>query len=270
MDAIPTPTDPPVRILATSAGPIAVAEEGDPRAPAVVCSHGLPGSVRDFRYLAPCLAERWRVVRVDMPGFGGSPGAPGTAVGDWAAALVAVTEALELARPALLAHSFSGGAVMLAAASDPRRFRGLALLASLAFRPHRAMRWTPRTYRRLARFSELPGVGSVLAVAVRGLYRSLRIPPPDGRGELLLHLRLIGSVDFGELAAAASSLPLPVLAVAARDDRLSEPAIQDELAEGFPNAERLVFDSGGHHLQKHRAREVAEAVGRRLLDGDLR
>jgi pimeloyl-ACP methyl ester carboxylesterase len=108
-------------------------------------------------------------------------------------------------------------------------------------------------------------LGAGLTIALRWVYRSIGLPPPASRSEVLLHLGLIASVDFDALAAAAHSLPLPVLAVSARDDRLSEPAVQDELAALFPNVERLVFGSGGHHLQKTRADEVAAAVTRRLL-----
>ncbi len=244
-----------------------VAEEGDPGAPAILCTHGLPGSVRDFRYLGPCLATRWRVVRVELPGCGGSPATPGTTVADWARAVTAVADALELERPALLAHSFSGGAVILAAGAAPDRFRGLALVASLGVRPHRAMRWSPEVYRRLLRIAGLPAVGSAFSLVARGLYTSLGIPPPSGRGELHLHLGLLASVDFAVLEATIRSIELPVLAASARDDRLSEPEIQAELANLFPNAERLVFPSGGHHLQKHRAGELADAVTHRLLDG---
>ncbi len=259
------PTDPPTRLLDTAVGPVSVAEEGRLEAPAILCGHGIPGSVRDFRYLGPALAEHWHVVRLDLPGFGGSPAPPGTTVADWTAALGAVADALELERPALLAHSFSGGAVILAAAARPNRYRGIALLASLGVSIHRAMRLPPKVYRRLVRVARRPALGAALAVTLRRVYRMLGLPPPASRTEVLLHLGLIASVDFDALAAAARSLEIPVLAVSARDDRLSEPAVQDELAALFPDVERLVFGSGGHHLQKTRAVEVAAAVTRRLL-----
>ena len=265
MRASHPPTDPPTRLLDTAVGPVSVAEEGRLGAPAILCGHGIPGSVRDFRYLGPELAEHWHVVRLDLPGFGGSPGVPGTTVADWAAALGAVADALELERPALLAHSFSGGAVILAAAAHPERYRGVALLASLGVSTHRALRFPPQVYRRLVPVARQRVLGAGLTIALRGVYRSIGLPPPASRSEVLLHLGLIASVDFDALAAAARSIPLPVLAVSARDDRLSEPAVQDELAALFPNVERLVFGSGGHHLQKTRADEVAAAVTRRLL-----
>lgn len=265
MRADPSPTDPPTRRLDTSVGPIAITEEGDPYAPAILCSHGLPGSVRDFRYLGPALAGRWRVVRLDLPGFGDSPGGRITTLATWSAVYWAVADALVLERPALLAHSFSGGAAILAAAQRPRDCRGLVLIASLGTRPHRALRFDPVVYRRVLRLARVPPIGAVLTLAMRRVYRDLGLPPPAHPRELRLHLGLIASVDFEALADALRSLSVPVLAVSARDDRLSEPAVQDELAALPPDVERLVFGSGGHHLQKTRAAEVAAAVARRLL-----
>jgi len=49
----PLPTsDPEPRLLPLPHGPVAYVDEGPRGAPALVVVHGIPGSVRDFRYLA--------------------------------------------------------------------------------------------------------------------------------------------------------------------------------------------------------------------------
>jgi pimeloyl-ACP methyl ester carboxylesterase len=45
-------------------------EAGDPRAPAILLLHGLPTSSHMFRDLIPLLADRYRVIAPDYPGFG--------------------------------------------------------------------------------------------------------------------------------------------------------------------------------------------------------
>jgi pimeloyl-ACP methyl ester carboxylesterase len=45
-------------------------EAGDAQAPAVLLLHGFPTSSHMFRQLIPALADRYRVVAPDMPGFG--------------------------------------------------------------------------------------------------------------------------------------------------------------------------------------------------------
>jgi pimeloyl-ACP methyl ester carboxylesterase len=43
---------------------------GDPRAPVVLLLHGFPTSSFMFRELIPRLADQYRVIAPDLPGFG--------------------------------------------------------------------------------------------------------------------------------------------------------------------------------------------------------
>jgi pimeloyl-ACP methyl ester carboxylesterase len=45
-------------------------EGGPPDAPAVLLPHGYPCSSFEFRHFMPVLADRWRVIAPDLPGFG--------------------------------------------------------------------------------------------------------------------------------------------------------------------------------------------------------
>src|SRR5579863_2902790 len=45
-------------------------EAGDPKAPALLLLHGFPTSSHMFRGLIPALADRYRVIAPDLPGFG--------------------------------------------------------------------------------------------------------------------------------------------------------------------------------------------------------
>jgi len=68
------PHDPEPQSLGVHSLPVTHTDEGT-RPPAIVLVHGLPGSVRDFRWLGAALRElapEARVVRLDMPGFGGT------------------------------------------------------------------------------------------------------------------------------------------------------------------------------------------------------
>ena len=47
-------------------------EAGDPARPTILLLHGFPTSSHMFRELIPRLAERYRVVAPDLPGFGQS------------------------------------------------------------------------------------------------------------------------------------------------------------------------------------------------------
>ena len=46
---------------------------GPPDAPVVLLLHGFPSSSVQYRHLMPALADRWRLIAPDLPGFGASP-----------------------------------------------------------------------------------------------------------------------------------------------------------------------------------------------------
>lgn len=255
-------SDPEPAIVDTSAGPIALTREGNADHPAVICLHGIPGSHRDFRYLAPLLAESFHVVRLDAPGFAQSPRGGAASVDGWADALWGVADALELQRCVLLAHSFGGASVLYAAARCPERTLGVALLATPGGRRHRGYgppRWV---FAAMAKLARLPLARSRIGELGRRAYVKRGLPPPE-RGDwrtIAHHLQLIGTLRFDRLAAIAHALPCPALVAHCADDPLVEIAIAREQAARFRTSRTLFFLSGGHHVQKNRAAEVASAL----------
>ena len=47
-------------------------EGGDPSLPKLVLLHGFPASSHQYRHLIPALADRFRIIAPDYPGFGNS------------------------------------------------------------------------------------------------------------------------------------------------------------------------------------------------------
>ena len=259
-DGTTTATDPEARMLETRCGVIAVSFEGPERALPVLCVHGIPGSRRDFRYLAPLLARRHRVLRVEMPGFGESPPDGAATLSGWAAVLLGVADAIAADRFALLSHSFGGGAVVHAAMRAGDRLAGAVLLASLGPRRHRAFAMPPAFFAVMARLLAFPLTRGAVAAAGRRFYRRIRLTPPDDWRELYRHTSLLASVDFGAIAADAGRINAPALVVHCDDDRLVQPAIARELAALLPRGRLLEYPTGGHHLQKTRAADLAPAI----------
>jgi pimeloyl-ACP methyl ester carboxylesterase len=262
--ALPT-SDPEPRVFDRRAGRLAYVDEGPKGRPVFVTLHGIPGSARDFRYLAPALtALGLRLVRVDLPGFGGS--AP-----DEAAmrslrvrghAVLELADHLGLDRFGLIGHSMGGGPALLLAARERERVSHLALLASVGLRPHRALGRGLHTFRLLGRLLGWPGVGPLLAPMARAGYRRRRFPGAEAMRarDFAAHFRAIGALDFRALQAAVRSGLPPTLVAWSRDDHLVQASIQEELVAGIPGARALCFDVAGHNLQKSRAPEIAKAL----------
>ncbi|MDJ0341892.1 alpha/beta fold hydrolase [Streptomyces sp. H10-C2] len=99
------------------------AEAGDPDAPPILLVHGFPQHWYTWRHVLPGLSGDYRLICLDMPGFGWSQESPdGYSTDRRAADLVAVLDALGLARVRLLAHDWGAWAGFLACARSPERF----------------------------------------------------------------------------------------------------------------------------------------------------
>ena len=118
-----------------------VIEGGDHEAPPVFLVHGWGCSAYYYRKLVPSLVEAGRrVVALDLRGHGGSDKPvereryTGEAMADF---VERAMDALDLDRPAVVAHSL-GGAIMLdVAARDAGRMSSLTLLAPVGLAPVR-------------------------------------------------------------------------------------------------------------------------------------
>ena len=115
----PTPSDPERQWLHLPRGPFAYTDEGT--GPVVLAIHGCPGSVRDWRWLGHPLASHFRLIRLDLPGFGETPlaTAPGASMEARGDALIQIMDALNIDECILIAHS-AGGVVAMEVASSTK------------------------------------------------------------------------------------------------------------------------------------------------------
>ncbi|WP_158963809.1 alpha/beta fold hydrolase [Chachezhania sediminis] len=100
--------------------------------PDVVLIHGSGGNLRDMTFrLAPALADRYRVIVLDRPGFGYSPRMPGReSIADQANILSQAAQALEADKPVVLGHSYGGAVALAWAVRHPDRLSALVPVAS--------------------------------------------------------------------------------------------------------------------------------------------
>ncbi len=251
------PSDPPRRTVSLATGPASYTDEG--RGPAVVALHGLPGSARDFRWLAPRIAPDARVIRVEMPGFGATPveTAPDLSPTGRARFVLALLDALGVERPVLLGHSMGGVVASAAADLEPDAFRGLALLSSPGLRRHAMLRRLPSGA--LSRLLSRPRLGPAMAPLVRRAFAVAGFPRyPDA--ELYRTLHCVAQTSIPEHAARVHRLALPTLVAWCEDDAIIERDIAEELADACPGGPRLCFARGGHNPQKSHAAEIGQTL----------
>ena len=130
------------RSIGTSVGKISIVEAGtgDP----VLCVHGLGGTKASFLPTVAALAGSYRVIAMDLPGFGESDkplGAPYNA--HWfAQSMFSMLDTLELDKVHLVGNSMGGRVSIEAGLDQPDRVRRLVLL-SPALAWLRGRRWAP-------------------------------------------------------------------------------------------------------------------------------
>jgi pimeloyl-ACP methyl ester carboxylesterase len=109
---------------------ILVAQAGPPQAPPLLLIHGTGASGGFWNPMIPALAERHRVIRIDLPGCGQSPPARSYNVPVQAKRVAAMLDDLGLGPVAAAGHS-SGGYIATALAEQrPELVRSLALVST--------------------------------------------------------------------------------------------------------------------------------------------
>ena len=212
------------RQVDTDSGPVAVLSWGE--GPAVLLVHGWNGRGTQMgSFISPLLRAGYRVVAVDAPGHGDSPGRQCSVLAA-AAALQAVGRELG-PFDAAVTHSF-GCACLLVAVS-----RGLELQRAVCISPPNRLEWLAE---RFADALELP---------------------PSVRKAMLAQLEARYGANIWEQVAAdtlAAKLAFPGLIIHDRQDPQVPWQLAAEIAEAWPDAELLLTDGLGHNrILFHRA-----------------
>jgi pimeloyl-ACP methyl ester carboxylesterase len=244
----------------------------------VLCLHGLGGTKASFLPTVAALASRYRVVAMDLPGFGDSDkpiGAPYNA--EWFARTAFDTlDALDVRQAHLVGNSMGGRVAIEAGLMQRDRVRGLVLL-SPALAWLRDRRWAPvvrllrpelgllqltprpvveRLVRRL-----IPGGGKGWAAA--GVDEFLRAYlTPRGRAAFYAAARNIyldepnGEDGFWK---RLSGLSTDAMFVWGRRDTLVPIAFMKHVERALPSARHVELDCG-HVPQLERPRETHAAI----------
>lgn len=119
------------QILRLPGGDLHVRIDGDESAPPLVLLHGFGGSIRWWQHIAPLLKHRYRVIRIDLPGHGGSQ----KHAGDYSTVALArqvgrALDRLSVRRTVVVGQSMGGLVAILLADIRPTLVSRLILLDS--------------------------------------------------------------------------------------------------------------------------------------------
>jgi pimeloyl-ACP methyl ester carboxylesterase len=220
--------------------------------------HGWNGSTFNMRYTIPELAQKYRVIALDLLGYGFSAR---PADGDYSIAGLAdfvarVMDRLELERATVLGHSMGGAVAMRLALSHPVRVQRLVLVASATrseMRRGRAFRMLMRPLLPLLAAAFLRR-GTVRRTLLRIVHDPALVTPEFVEGHFK-PLRVKGHLrsQAKQLSDRRKDPPLdhtqirrPTLIMWGEHDRIIPLSTGLRLAEEIPNAQIAIIRSAGH------------------------
>jgi pimeloyl-ACP methyl ester carboxylesterase len=259
-------------------------EAGPAEAPALLLLHGFPTSSHMFRDLIPLLANRFRLVAPDLPGFGRSD-MPARDKFDYtfdrlAAVINRFTETVGLARFAVYVFDYGAPTGFRIAAKHPERITAIISQNGNAYEEGLSDGWNPiRAYWQDPSAANRNSLRAFLKPETtiwqytHGVPDATRVSP-DGYSLDNFYLARPGADDvqldlFGDYKSNVALYPTfqsyfrvhkpRLLAVWGKNDPFFVPAGAEAFKRDIPSAVVRFFDTGHFALETHVA-EIASAI----------
>jgi len=260
-------------------------EAGDPTAPVVLLLHGFPASSFQYRDLIPRLADRYRVIAPDLPGFGFTevPAQRGYVYTFDALAktIEAFTDALDLKKYALYIFDYGAPTGLRLAMAHPERVTAIVSQNGNAYEEGLGDAWAP-----IRRYWSDPSAENRNAIrgaltAPDGMRREYSVGMPNSEvvapESYTLDAALLarpGNVDiqldlFLDYANNVKLYPNfqeyfraskpPLLAIWGKNDLYFIPPGAEAFRRDIPNATVQFLDTGHFALETH-LEEIATAM----------
>ena len=259
-------------------------EAGPKDAPVLLLLHGFPTAGHMFRDLIPLLADRYRLIAPDLPGFGNTVAPPrgefAYTFDNLAAVIGGFTEALGLDRYTLYIFDYGAPVGLRLALAHPERVTGIVTQNGNAYLQGFSDAWAPwqaywadptPAHREACRASLAPETirrdqylhgADPSRVSPDGVTLDLAYLARPGADEIQLDLIL----DYRSNVALYPAFQAyfrqhrpPLLAAWGRNDPHFLPAGAEAYRRDLPDAEVLLLDTGHFALETHAA-EIAGLV----------
>ena len=233
----------------------------------VVLVHGFPLDRRLWAGVADELSKNFRVITVDLPGFGKSTLGSGFTIQSLADGLAEFAKQLQLSKFALAGLSM-GGYIVEAFASKYE-----SMLSSLILVDTKAEADNPQQKQGRDKMIELVRTSGSKAVAddmlgkmlspetirtspqiVRDLRAMMEAVPPKTIETALAAMR-----DRSEYLSLLPKLTVPLLIVVGQDDVIAPPTLAQAMQQTAPNAKLAIIPTAGHLAPLEQPKAVADA-----------
>ena len=209
----------------------------------VVVLHGWGGRIESMTPVLRCLGGTYRVIAIDLPGFGESPLPVGTwGTPDYAAFVRDLLSEIGIERGHFVGHSFGAKVSFYLATVDPNLVDRLVLVGSPGLRTPPSTK--ARIKRAVGRGARVAGKIGPPGRAVRDVvYRRIASTDYQDAGPLRPILVRVVNEDYRELLPRVQS---STLLVWGSEDDSAPLAHGHEMEKLIPDAGLVVFDGAGH------------------------
>jgi pimeloyl-ACP methyl ester carboxylesterase len=264
---------------------------GNPDAPVVLLLHGFPSSSFMFRELIPRLADRYRVIAPDLPGFGFTEVRKERnylySFDGLAATIEAFTDAIGLNRYALYVFDYGAPTGFRLAMNRPERVTAIVSQNGNAYEEGLGDAWGPiRTYwsqptaenrdvlrqniltLEATRWQYTHGVANPEAVAPESYTLDFALMDRPGNKEIQLDLFLDYASNvklYPRFQEYFRKSQPPLLAIWGKNDPFFIPAGAEAFRKDISNAQVRFLDTGHFAIETHGV-EIADAIKEFLIE----
>jgi 3-oxoadipate enol-lactonase len=238
--------------------------EGPEDAPVLVLSNSLGTTLAMWDEQAPALSERFRLLRYDHRGHGGSPVPPGPyKIEDLGRDVLVLLDRLEVERFSFCGLSIGGMVGMWLAGEAPERVERLVLCCTSA-------RFPPDTFDSRARTVRAEGVSAIAdGVVERWFTPTFREESPEvaeWAWNTLLDTPDEGyagcceAVRDADLGGRLGTISAPILVVAGADDPAAPPDQAELIRDSIPNASLEVVTDAAYLANMEQPEAITQAI----------
>jgi pimeloyl-ACP methyl ester carboxylesterase len=255
-------------------------ETGPQAAPALLLLHGFGSSLQAWDDWSVKLAQKYRVIRLDLPGFGLTGASPANDYSEEKdlAFLTHVADKLGLEKFSVIGHSMGGKMAWSLAASQPERVQALVLMAPDGFPETKDIGTKPYEVpaimglikyvlpKYLVRKSIEPAFAEADALSdalVNRYYDMLRAP--GVRGAIL---ERSNQTIYTDPVPRLKAIKAPTLLIWGEQDQMIPSTNAQSYATALSNSSTVLVPKLGHLLQEEQPEKGLAAV-MQFLDGHL-
>ncbi len=225
--------------------------------PSILLLHGWGNDLHSFDKLAESLQSLYRVVRLDLPGFGGSTRPERWNLDSYVNFVKSFLQKIDCEPSVLIGHSFGGRIIIKGVASGKLLADKLIMIAPAGVSVVRSRRKF---------FQMLAKVGGLLSLIPPFLFWRTKIKhwfykAIDSDYHSAGSMKdIFGSVTGEDLSASASKLKNPTLLVWGREDVVTPLADGELLHRLIADSQLEIIENAGHFAHLEKPEEVEKVI----------